>query len=151
MALCRIMSIRWMYNSSTGSPSENSMSRRAFAEDRYGKMPYRRCGNTGLKLPAVSLGFWQTLGRPGNEDLCRECCYQAFDNGITHFDLANNYGPPPGNSERVIGQILKDMPRDEMRGFYINALAGMAESVQAATGDEEMARAMLELCERFCK
>jgi L-glyceraldehyde 3-phosphate reductase len=85
-----------------------------FAEDRYEKMPYRRCGRSGLKLPAVSLGFWQALGQPGNEDLCREICYEAFSNGITHFDLANNYGPPPGNSERVVGQILQSMPRDEL-------------------------------------
>ncbi len=85
-----------------------------FAEDRYEKMPYRRCGRSGLKLPAVSLGFWQALGQPGNEDLCREICFEAFNNGITHFDLANNYGPPPGNSERVVGQILQSMPRDEL-------------------------------------
>ena len=85
-----------------------------FAKDRYEKMPYRRCGRSGLMLPAVSLGFWQSLGEPGREDACRECCYTAFDNGITHFDLANNYGPPPGNSERAVGKILRDMPRDEL-------------------------------------
>ena len=85
-----------------------------FAQDRYEKMPYRRCGRSGLVLPVVSLGFWQSLGEPGNEELCRRCCTYAFDHGITHFDLANNYGPPPGNSERVVGQILRDMPRDEL-------------------------------------
>ena len=85
-----------------------------FAKDRYEKMQYRRCGNSGLKLPAISLGFWQSLGVPGNEKTCRECMYYAFDHGVTHFDLANNYGPPPGNSERVVGNILKDMPRDEL-------------------------------------
>lgn len=67
-----------------------------------------------MMLPLVSLGFWQSLGQPGNEELCRQCCYYAFDQGVTHFDLANNYGPPPGNSERVVGRILKDMPRDEL-------------------------------------
>ncbi|MBV9852727.1 MAG: aldo/keto reductase [Armatimonadetes bacterium] len=85
-----------------------------FASDRYDKMPYRRCGDSGLKLPLISLGFWQALGEQGQEDECRRCAYFAFDHGITHFDLANNYGPPPGNSERVLGQILKDMPRDEL-------------------------------------
>ncbi|MFB3892138.1 MAG: aldo/keto reductase [Phycisphaerae bacterium] len=90
------------------------MAQPSFAPDRYSKAPYRRCGSSGLVLPPVSLGFWQNLGRPGNEDLCRQCCYWAFDNGVNHFDLANNYGPPPGNSELVVGRILKDMPRDEL-------------------------------------
>jgi L-glyceraldehyde 3-phosphate reductase len=95
-----------------------------FAKDRYEKMPYRRCGKSGLKLPAISLGFWQFLGEPGNEKTCRDCMYYAFDQGVTHFDLANNYGPPPGNSESVVGQILKDMPRDELiistkAGYYM--------------------------------
>ena len=94
------------------------------AQDRYAKMPYRRCGRSGLQLPAVSLGFWQSLGEPGMEDLCRRVCYYAFDHGVTHFDLANNYGPPPGNSEIVVGKILKDMPRDELiistkAGYYM--------------------------------
>jgi L-glyceraldehyde 3-phosphate reductase len=90
------------------------MSPQAFAEDRYKKMPYRRCGRSGLVLPAVSLGFWQSLGEAGNEELCRKACYYAFDNGVLHFDLANNYGPPPGSSESVVGNILRDMPRDEL-------------------------------------
>ena len=86
----------------------------AFAENRYDKMVYRRCGRSGLKLPVVSLGFWQSLGEAGGDELCRQACYFAFDHGITHFDLANNYGPPPGNSETLMGQILRDMPRDEL-------------------------------------
>ena len=90
------------------------MAERTFAKDRYDSMPYRRCGRSGLKLPAVSLGFWQVLGEPGNEALCRECMYYAFDHGITHFDLANNYGPPNGSAELIVGEILKDMPRDEL-------------------------------------
>ena len=85
-----------------------------FAPDRYDTMAYRRCGDSGLKLPLISLGFWQALGEPGMEDECRRCAYYAFDHGITHFDLANNYGPPPGNSEEIMGEILKDMPRDEL-------------------------------------
>ena len=95
-----------------------------FESNRYEKMEYRRCGRSGLKLPAISLGFWQALGEPGNEEICRKAMYYAFDHGVTHFDLANNYGPPPGNSEIVVGKILKDMPRDELivstkAGFFM--------------------------------
>ena len=90
------------------------MEPRTFAADRYQKMPYRRCGRGGLMLPAVSLGFWLSLGEPGNEETCRQCMYYAFDHGITHFDLANNYGPPMGNAEIIVGQVLRDMPRDEL-------------------------------------
>jgi L-glyceraldehyde 3-phosphate reductase len=90
------------------------MTQPQFAADRYQKMPYRRCGRSGLMLPAVSLGLWQSIGEPGREDDCRRICYAALDSGVTHFDLANNYGPPPGNSELVFGQVVKDMPRDEM-------------------------------------
>jgi len=85
-----------------------------FAEDRYSKMPYRRCGRSGLLLPALSLGFWKTLGEAGNEELCRRCAYYAFDHGVTHFDLADNYGPPNGQAELSVGRILRDMPRDEL-------------------------------------
>jgi len=85
-----------------------------YSDDRYQDMPYRRCGRSGLMLPAISLGFWQSLGEPGREEVCRQAMFTAFDRGVTHFDLANNYGPPPGNSERVVGQILKQMPRDEL-------------------------------------
>ena len=85
-----------------------------FSPDRYKAMTYRRCGSSGLKLPLISLGLWQALGEPGQEDECRRSIFAAFDHGITHFDLANNYGPPPGNSELVAGPIFKEMPRDEM-------------------------------------
>lgn len=85
-----------------------------FAADRYGRMTYRRCGDSGLRLPLISLGLWQALGEPGMEEECRRCLFHAFDHGVTHFDLANNYGPPPGNSEVVAGKIFKDMPRDEL-------------------------------------
>lgn len=85
-----------------------------FAADRYDKMVYRRCGRSGLRLPLVSLGFWQVLGEPGNEELCKQVMFRAFDAGITHFDFANNYGPPPGNSEFVAGHWLREMPRDEL-------------------------------------
>jgi L-glyceraldehyde 3-phosphate reductase len=87
---------------------------REFAPDRYEKMPYRRCGRSGLKLPAISLGAWETFGGYRGEDVARECLFRAFDLGITHFDLANNYGTPPGNAEIVVGRIVKEMPRDEL-------------------------------------
>ena len=77
------------------------------AETRYDTMPYRRCGNSGLKLPAVSLGLWHNFGGDTPHDLKRELCRTAFDHGITHFDLANNYGPPAGSAEEAFGDILK--------------------------------------------
>jgi len=87
---------------------------REFAPDRYDRMQYRRCGRSGLLLPAISLGAWETFGGYRGEDVARECLFRAFDLGITHFDLANNYGTPPGNAEIVVGRILKEMPRDEL-------------------------------------
>jgi L-glyceraldehyde 3-phosphate reductase len=85
-----------------------------FAQNRYTNMPYRRSGKWGLKLPAISLGAWETFGGYRGAETARECLYQAFDLGITHFDLANNYGKPAGNAEIVVGQIVRDMPRDEL-------------------------------------
>lgn len=76
------------------------------AEDRYEKMKYNRCGASGLKLPMVSLGLWHNFGSNGNFDTMRSMCQVAFDNGITHFDLANNYGPIPGAAEENFGRIL---------------------------------------------
>jgi L-glyceraldehyde 3-phosphate reductase len=69
---------------------------------------YARCGRSGLKLPRVSLGFWHNFGDASDHDTAREIVLGAFDRGITHFDLANNYGPPPGAAERTLGKILKE-------------------------------------------
>ena len=85
-----------------------------FAPDRYDRMQYRRCGRSGLLLPAISLGAWETFGGYRGPEVARECLFRAFDLGITHFDLANNYGTPPGNAEIVCGRIIKEMPRDEL-------------------------------------
>ena len=74
--------------------------------ERYGRMEYRRCGNSGLKLPAVSLGLWHNFGHIDNFENARDILRMAFDNGITHFDLANNYGPPPGSAEENFGKIF---------------------------------------------
>ena len=86
-------------------------------EKRYEEMKYNRCGASGLLLPAVSLGLWHNFGSNGNFDNMQDMCHTAFDHGITHFDLANNYGPVPGSAEENFGRILKkDMGvyRDEL-------------------------------------
>lgn len=77
-------------------------------EKRYDTMAYNRTGNSGLKLPAVSLGLWHNFGDTGCFETMRKMCFTAFDNGITHFDLANNYGPAPGAAEKNFGRILKE-------------------------------------------
>ncbi len=74
---------------------------------RYGTMTYRRCGRSGLELPAISLGLWHNFGDATPTENARAMCRRAFDLGITHFDLANNYGPPPGSAERNFGEILR--------------------------------------------
>lgn len=74
---------------------------------RYDAMEYRRCGRSGLMLPAVSLGLWHNFGHVDVLENCRKILHLAFDSGITHFDLANNYGPPPGSAEENFGRILK--------------------------------------------
>lgn len=78
------------------------------AEDRYGKMLYRRAGESGLEMPLFTLGFWHNFGESGDYEEMRRMVYTAFDNGVTSFDLANNYGPPGGEAERNFGRILKD-------------------------------------------
>ena len=96
-------------------------------ETRYENAEYRKCGESGLKLPSVSLGLWHNFGDSADyENMCK-MCFTAFDNGITHFDLANNYGPPAGSAERNFGKILRDhlsAYRDEMiistkAGYYM--------------------------------
>ncbi len=85
--------------------------------ERYASMAYNHCGNSGLRLPAISLGLWHNFGHDFNEQTSKAICRKAFDIGITHFDLANNYGPPPGAAESFFGRILKTdfAPyRDEM-------------------------------------
>jgi len=86
-------------------------------QNRYDTMAYRRCGRSGLDLSAVSLGFWQNFGEVNVFSSCREMVLSAFDAGVTHFDLANNYGPPAGSAERNFGRMLKEdlsAYRDEM-------------------------------------
>ena len=87
------------------------------ADNRYQSMIYNRCGKSGLKLPAVSLGLWHNFGDTANFENIKKMCFTAFDNGITQFDIANNYGPEPGSAEKNFGRVLKEsfLPyRDEM-------------------------------------
>ena len=81
------------------------------SETRYDKMIYRRCGKSGLKLPAVSLGMWHNFGSVNDMENMKKILFTAFDNGITHFDLANNYGPVYGSAEENMGRILKSVYR----------------------------------------
>lgn len=86
-------------------------------DKRYDTMTYNRCGHSGLKLPAVSLGLWHNFGDTAVYENMKKLCFTAFDNGITHFDLANNYGPEPGSAEKNFGRIVKEnlsSYRDEM-------------------------------------
>lgn len=92
--------------------------------DRYGSMTYRRCGRSGLRLPAISFGLWQGTGSYVDDMATRSIVHTAFDHGITHFDLANNYGSPAGASEELFGRILRGMPRHELvisskAGYYM--------------------------------
>jgi L-glyceraldehyde 3-phosphate reductase len=94
------------------------------ADDRYDAMPYRRCGRSGLKLPAVSLGLWQNFGTERPIETSRAILRRAFDLGITHFDLANNYGPPYGSAEEVFGTIAAQDFRPFRDELVISTKAG---------------------------
>jgi L-glyceraldehyde 3-phosphate reductase len=76
--------------------------------NRYNEMQYRRCGKSGILLPLISLGLWHSFGDINNKEVSRGLIRTAFDHGITHFDLANNYGPPFGSAERNFGKIFKE-------------------------------------------
>ncbi|WBO86192.1 L-glyceraldehyde 3-phosphate reductase [Hymenobacter yonginensis] len=91
---------------------------------RYAAMPYRRCGRNGLKLPAVSLGLWHNFGDVDVLQNFRAILHRAFDSGVTHFDLANNYGPPPGSAETNFGRILKEDFRGYRDELVISTKAG---------------------------
>ncbi len=91
---------------------------------RYENMTYRKCGESGLKLPAVSLGLWHNFGDNADYENMSKMCFTAFDNGITHFDLANNYGPEPGSAERNFGKILHDHFKNHRDEMIISTKAG---------------------------
>ena len=129
-------------------------------EDRYEKMIYNRCGKSGLKLPALSLGMWHNFGSVNDIENMKKILFTAFDNGITHFDLANNYGPVYGSAEANMGRILKSdlMPyRNEM---IISSKAGYdmwkgpygdggSRKYLVASLDESLKRLGLEYVDSF--
>lgn len=102
-------------------------------ETRYDNMKYNYCGASGLKLPAVSLGLWHNFGSNGNFDTMMDMCETAFDNGITHFDLANNYGPYDGAAEENFGKILDKSLRPYRDEMIISTKAGYTMWPRALT------------------
>lgn len=93
-------------------------------QNRYENATFKKCGESGLKLPAVSLGLWHNFGDTGDFDTMCKMCFTAFDNGITHFDLANNYGPKPGAAEKNFGKILKKYMKHYRDEMIISTKAG---------------------------
>ena len=100
------------------------MSRYTPRADRYERMVYNRCGRSGLRLPAVSLGLWHNFGHDTPHATKQAICRTAFDHGITHFDLANNYGPPPGSAEEAFGELLRTDFRSHRDELIISSKAG---------------------------
>ncbi len=94
------------------------------SQDRYQSMRYPRCGRSGLLLPAISLGLWHNFGDNACYDAMKQLCFTAFDHGITHFDLANNYGPPAGSAEQNFGRILKEQLHEYRDELIISTKAG---------------------------
>src|SRR5690606_24259788 len=94
------------------------------SSSRYQNMQYRRCAKSGLKFPAMSLGLWHNFGYVNNFENSRNLIKTAFDHGITHFDLANNYGPPPGSAEECLGKILKTDFKNYRDEMIISSKAG---------------------------
>jgi len=112
--------------------------------DRYASMTYRRCGRSGLRLPAISFGLWQGTGSYVDDAATRSIVHTAFDHGITHFDLANNYGSPAGASEELFGRILRGMPRHEL---VISSKAGYS-MWPGPYGEGGSRKHLLESCEQ---
>ena len=102
-------------------------------EKRYDAMQYNRCGRSGLKLPAVSLGLWHNFGSNAGFDNMQAMCYTAFDNGITHFDLANNYGPVYGAAEENFGRILLSPSKAKSQSLARSPIMTMRRSPVSPT------------------
>lgn len=130
-------------------------------KDRYnGKMKYVRCGRSGLKLPQISLGFWHNFGDVDDLNVARSIMHRAFDAGITHFDFANNYGPPPGSAETNAGEILKQDFRKHRDELIISSKAGYlmwdgpygewgSRKYMLASLDQSLARLQLDYVDIF--
>ena len=91
---------------------------------RYQDMKYRRCGKSGIQLPEISLGLWHNFGNTDRFDVGRQIILSAFDRGITHFDLANNYGPPPGSAEQNFGRMMQNDLRPYRDEMIVSTKAG---------------------------
>ena len=115
------------------------------AENRYDEMIYNRCGRSGLLLPAISLGLWHNFGEDKSAATAREICRTAFDLGITHFDLANNYGPPPGSAETLFGETHQAMNRSAEANRAWQAARGAWPSNTELTPQQQADLALLEL------
>ena len=120
------------------------MSKHIFQSNRYDRMQYRRCGRSGLLLPALSLGGWQGIGSYRDDEESKRIFFTAFDHGITHFDFANNYGSPHGASEELFGRILPDLPRHEL---VISSKAGY-RMWPGPYGDGGGRKYLIESCEQ---
>ena len=107
------------------------------SDARYSSMPYHRCGKSGLLLPAVSLGFWHNFGDTARYENMEKLCFTAFDHGITHFDLANNYGPEPGSAEKNFGRIFRENFRPYRDELIISTKAGYHHRMDPNTPLEE--------------
>ncbi len=118
-----------------------------FAADRYDRMTYRRCGRSGLLLPAVSLGGWQAIGSYRDDTAAKAIFTAAFDAGITHFDFANNYGKPGGASEELFGRIVGEFPREEL---VISSKAGY-RMWPGPYGEWGSRKYLIESCEQSLK
>ena len=112
--------------------------------ERYDRMTYRRCGRSGLLLPAISLGGWQGIGSYRDDQESKRIFFTAFDHGITHFDFANNYGSPAGASEELFGRILPELPRHEL---VISSKAGY-RMWPGPYGDGGGRKYLIESCEQ---
>ncbi|MBI5032507.1 MAG: aldo/keto reductase [Chloroflexi bacterium] len=104
------------------------MSHYQASPSRYATMRYNRCGKSGLQLPAISLGLWHNFGGVDTLETARAMIWRAFDLGITHFDLANNYGPPPGSAEKNFGRILHDDLQCHPSGYTVPGVSSHSTS-----------------------
>ncbi|MEN8186853.1 MAG: aldo/keto reductase [Bacteroidota bacterium] len=119
-------------------------------KERYDKMIYRRSGNSGVMLPAISLGLWQNFGFEDVFEVARKTIHTAFDNGITHFDLANNYGPPYGSAEENFGKILKLDLKNYRDELFISSKAGY-EMWPGPYGEFGSRKYMISSCDQSLK
>jgi len=120
------------------------------AADRYDRMIYRRCGRSGLQLPAISLGLWHNFGHDTPHETKRAICQTAFDHGITHFDLANNYGPPAGSAEEAFGYILKTDFAGHRDELIISSKAGY-NMWQGPYGEWGSRKSLIASCDQSLK